>query len=182
METKAQVSEIKTIVTAGSLSIITKGAVKRSSLIDEKLGIYQRCTATGELEQEGKNENGQDKRPFYVFIQERSYVQESIGGSFKNIQAFNNFKSLQDAKDYVQNFAMCSKGCKIHTELQYAPFYAGQENVKFMGKSGLEDATTKEGAIYYRRFTFAADSYSPKTLEAQPVAEFVKVADPVAAF
>ena len=42
METKAQVSEIKTIVTAGSLSIITKGAVKRSSLIDEKLGIYQR--------------------------------------------------------------------------------------------------------------------------------------------
>lgn len=108
METKAQVSkEIKTIVTAGSLSIITKGAVKRSSLIDEKLGIYQRCTATGELEVE-ENENGQDKRPFYVFIQERSYVQESIGGSFKNIQAFNNFKSLQDAKDYV-HFAMCSK-------------------------------------------------------------------------
>lgn len=37
----------------------------------------------------------------------------------------------------------------------------------------------KEGAIYYRRFTFAADNYSPRTLEAQPVAEFVKVADQV---
>ena len=182
METTKQVTEIKTIVTAGSLSIITKGAVKRSSLVNEKLGIYQRCTATGELEVEGKNENGQDKRPFYVFIQERSYVQELIGGSFKNIQAFNNFKTMQDAVDYVSNFAMCSKGCKIHTELQYTPFYAGQENVKFMGKSGLEDATTKEGAIYYRRFTFAADNYSPKTLEAQPVAEFVKIAEPVAAF
>ena len=168
---------IKTIVKAGSMSVITKGDVKNSVLINPKLGIYQRCTPTGELVTEGKNEKGKDKRPFFIFIQGKTLIQSVVGADFKDVQAFNNFTTLENAEYYVENFSDLVKDCKIHTELSYEPFYSGQENVKFNDNGKLVDAKINS-QIYYRRFTFNLKSYVPKSLETQAVDEKVTLPEP----
>ena len=161
METKTTVNQITVITSTKSMSVISKGPVKGKSLINTKLGIYQKVDAAGALvSHDGKN------RPFSVFIEGMSAVQTAIGFDIKKVQAYNTFKDIETAEYFVENFADCVQDCKIHAEYSFEEFYAGQTNVMFKGKDGvLENAIDKESnKPQYRHFTFAPKSYVPRKL------------------
>lgn len=152
--------ETTVIKSANKLSIITVDGMKGYKLVNPSLGIYQKVDATGKLvESNGKN------RPFMVVIEGKTAIQSQYGFDIKTARAFNSAKDLETMAYFSEEFASLSKNCKIHTNLSYTPDYEGQPNVKYRNEKGEMVDADVDGAIYYRKYIFAPDTFVPSTLE-----------------
>lgn len=165
----ATTNKVTVVKSHNHLSIIRRESVKNAHCIDAKRAIYQAVDINGELVQAGKKENGRDKMPFFIFVQGIELQLSSGIITPKTVTAITRFRSVEDAKLTVDNFELIAAEAKVHTELQWEPFYEGQTNVQYIENGQLVDSQINN-QIYYRQYTLAPKSYVPKKLtDSQPV-------------
>ena len=173
----ATTNKVTVVKSHNHLSIIRRESVKNAQCIDVKRALYQAVDTNGELVQAGKKDNGRDKMPFFIFVQGIELQLSSGIITPKTVTAIARFRSIEDAKLTVDNFELIAADAKVHTELQWEPFYEGQTNVQYQENGQLVDSQI-DNKIYYRQYTLAPKSYVPKKLtDSQPVEAIEEMED-----